>query len=149
MRGDNLTDKISIGKLFGICEKQKSAFRIEYYSINQTTMEQIFQNFAKETRETHKFIIENRVKFSGTVPDNNIVKRTVPTNNFMQQDVPNNQLERQQITISPHNEKSSEELQISVPKQSSERLQEIEDDEFANMENDIIKEVINQKEKII
>lgn len=50
-KGD--TNNITIGKLFGLCDKVKTTYKIEYYSVNQTTMEQIFQTFAKETKEDH------------------------------------------------------------------------------------------------
>jgi hypothetical protein len=39
-------DKYSIGYLFGLMEDIKSIYQISEYSVNQTTLEQIFNNFA-------------------------------------------------------------------------------------------------------
>merc|ERR1712098_651803 len=107
-------------------------------------MEQIFQNFAKENTEMHKRIIASRSQFSG----NQIGNLLVPTNNFMQQD---DQVMRgqTQIAVSPHLRENKGELQIAVPKIGTDKLTEFDDgeEELANMENDIMKEVLSQKDK--
>lgn len=41
-------DNYSIGYLFGLMEDIKESFAISEYSVSQTTLEQIFNNFAKE-----------------------------------------------------------------------------------------------------
>lgn len=43
--------KISVGKLIGIFESVKEMLQIAYYSVNQTTMEQIFQRISKESED--------------------------------------------------------------------------------------------------
>lgn len=44
-----LDPQTSIGKLFSKVYSAQSSCNIAYFSVNQTTLEQIFQNFAKET----------------------------------------------------------------------------------------------------
>lgn len=52
-------DSYSIGYLFGLMEDIKQEFEISEYSVTQTTLEQIFNNFAREAeygttrRSTH------------------------------------------------------------------------------------------------
>lgn len=41
-------DQYSIGYLFGYMEDVKMEYSISEYSVSQTTLEQIFNNFAKE-----------------------------------------------------------------------------------------------------
>jgi len=41
-------DQYSIGYLFGLMEGLKASFSVSEYSVSQTTLEQIFNNFAKE-----------------------------------------------------------------------------------------------------
>ena len=41
-------DSYSIGYLFGMMEQVKNQYSISEYSVCQTTLEQIFNNFAKE-----------------------------------------------------------------------------------------------------
>lgn len=41
-------DNFSIGYLFGMMEDVKNTYSISEYSVSQTTLEQIFNNFAKE-----------------------------------------------------------------------------------------------------
>jgi hypothetical protein len=41
-------DNYSIGYLFGMMEDIKTSYSISEYSVSQTTLEQIFNNFAKE-----------------------------------------------------------------------------------------------------
>ncbi len=41
-------DSYSIGYLFGLMENFKTGYSITEYSVSQTTLEQIFNNFAKE-----------------------------------------------------------------------------------------------------
>ena len=41
-------DAYSIGYLFGLMESFKASYSISEYSVSQTTLEQIFNNFAKE-----------------------------------------------------------------------------------------------------
>lgn len=41
-------DSYSIGYLFGMMEDVKTQHSISEYSVSQTTLEQIFNNFAKE-----------------------------------------------------------------------------------------------------
>jgi hypothetical protein len=44
-------DNYSIGYLFGMMEDIKSEYSISEYSVSQTTLEQIFNNFAKEAEK--------------------------------------------------------------------------------------------------
>ena len=44
-------DSFSIGYLFGMMEDIKGEFQISEYSVSQTTLEQIFNNFAKEAEK--------------------------------------------------------------------------------------------------
>lgn len=46
-----LDPQTSIGKLFSKVYSAQSSCNIAYFSVNQTTLEQIFQNFAKETEQ--------------------------------------------------------------------------------------------------
>ena len=41
-------DNYSIGYLFGLMEDIKDEFSISEYSVSQTTLEQIFNNFARD-----------------------------------------------------------------------------------------------------
>jgi ATP-binding cassette, subfamily A (ABC1), member 3 len=41
-------DQYSIGYLFGLMEGLKASYSVSEYSVSQTTLEQIFNNFAKE-----------------------------------------------------------------------------------------------------
>lgn len=49
-------DSFSIGYLFGMMEDIKGEFQISEYSVSQTTLEQIFNNFAKEAEKGVKFV---------------------------------------------------------------------------------------------
>ncbi len=42
----------SIGYLFGLLEEYKHECRVQDYSASQTTLEQIFQNFAAASKQT-------------------------------------------------------------------------------------------------
>jgi len=44
-------DSFSIGYLFGLMEDVKGDFQVSEYSVSQTTLEQIFNNFAKEAEK--------------------------------------------------------------------------------------------------
>jgi hypothetical protein len=44
-------DNYSIGYLFGLFEDIKEQFFISEYSVSQTSLEQIFNNFAKEAEK--------------------------------------------------------------------------------------------------
>lgn len=44
-------DNYSIGFLFGMMEEQKANYEISEYSVSQTTLEQIFNNFAKDAEK--------------------------------------------------------------------------------------------------
>jgi len=46
-------DQYSIGYLFGLMEGIKASFSVSEYSVSQTTLEQIFNNFAKEAELTN------------------------------------------------------------------------------------------------
>ncbi len=49
-------DSYSIGYLFGYMEDIKNEYSISEYSVSQTTLEQIFNNFAKEAESGVRFI---------------------------------------------------------------------------------------------
>lgn len=49
-----------MGKLIGIFENIKDVLDIAYYSVNQTTMEQIFQRISKETEEDLENLSKNK-----------------------------------------------------------------------------------------
>jgi len=44
-------DEFSIGYLFGMMEDIKAEYQISEYSVSQTTLEQIFNNFAQEAEK--------------------------------------------------------------------------------------------------
>lgn len=44
-------EAIKWSELFGFMERNRSAMNVEDYSINQTTLEEIFLDFAKQQRE--------------------------------------------------------------------------------------------------
>ena len=46
-------DNYSIGYLFGLMEDIKAKYSISEYSVSQTTLEQIFNNFAKEAESNN------------------------------------------------------------------------------------------------
>ena len=50
-------DSFSIGYLFGMMEDNKVKYDISEYSVSQTTLEQIFNNFAKEAEKNVSFSI--------------------------------------------------------------------------------------------
>lgn len=52
-------DNYSIGYLFGLMEDIKGEYQISEYSVSQTTLEQIFNNFAKEAENGVSFIYFN------------------------------------------------------------------------------------------
>ena len=49
-------DNYSIGYLFGLMEDNKSKYEISEYSVSQTTLEQIFNNFAKDAERAVSFL---------------------------------------------------------------------------------------------
>ena len=64
--------ELTIGYLFGLIEERKDQCNISEYAVNQTSLEQIFQNFAnKEIDETSylKFGIDNTDKLRVLNPD--------------------------------------------------------------------------------
>ena len=66
-------DNYSIGYLFGMMEDIKSSYEISEYSINQTTLEQIFNNFAQEsTREKHASMY-NKKRSSFVAEQNSLI----------------------------------------------------------------------------
>jgi ATP-binding cassette, subfamily A (ABC1), member 3 len=48
-------DSYSIGYLFGMMEDNKAKYDISEYSVSQTTLEQIFNNFAKDAERNVRF----------------------------------------------------------------------------------------------
>ena len=62
-------DSKSIGFLFSLLEKQKDECEITEYSIQQTSLEQIFNKFAENQGKTEEDI-KNEVKVDNTVPIN-------------------------------------------------------------------------------
>lgn len=46
-------DNYSIGFLFGMMEEQKDQFQVSEYQVSQTTLEQIFNNFARMGEQTN------------------------------------------------------------------------------------------------
>jgi len=48
-------DEFSIGYLFGMMEDIKAEYQISEYSVSQTTLEQIFNNFAQEAEKGVRF----------------------------------------------------------------------------------------------
>jgi ATP-binding cassette subfamily A (ABC1) protein 3 len=52
-------DNFSIGYLFGMMEDNKIEYDISEYSVSQTTLEQIFNNFAKEAEKDVSYHIQS------------------------------------------------------------------------------------------
>ena len=51
----HITDtKLTWAQVFGTMERAKSQYGIEDYSVSQTTLEQVFLNFARTQREDHR-----------------------------------------------------------------------------------------------
>lgn len=50
-------DNYSIGYLFGMMEDIKGTYSISEYSVSQTTLEQIFNNFAKEAESNVSYLL--------------------------------------------------------------------------------------------
>ena len=62
-------DFLSIGFLFSLLEKEKDGCEITEYSIQQTSLEQIFNKFAENQGKTEEDI-KNEVKVDNNVPIN-------------------------------------------------------------------------------
>ena len=48
---DDSSDRLKLSELFGAIEEARVGYRIEDYSISQTTLEQVFVNFARSQEE--------------------------------------------------------------------------------------------------
>ena len=47
----------TIGSIFGVMSRNKRKLGIEFYSINQTTLEQIFQNLSSQSKASDNSVI--------------------------------------------------------------------------------------------
>lgn len=55
-------NEIRCSKIFGLIEQNKDQLFIEYYSVSQTSLEQIFLTFARSQKETNDNNIQERIK---------------------------------------------------------------------------------------
>ena len=64
----------SIGYLFGLVEENKAEFEVSEYSVAQTTLEQIFNNFAASAELKQQFKKRNSVRRSNSASGNQIIQ---------------------------------------------------------------------------